>query len=76
MSLNKIQIVKSISQDFNGFNSLCYVWGKDTDDNVLVGKEEKKSLAKPGLAEAAHISLESSLPLNMAFAWGISVPRK
>lgn len=42
MSLNKIQIVKSISQDFNGFNSLCYVWGKDTHDNVLVGKEEKK----------------------------------
>lgn len=40
MSLNKTQIVKSVSQDFNGFNSLCYVGGKDTHNNVL-GRKEK-----------------------------------
>lgn len=53
---------------------LCYVWGKDTNDNVL--GQKKKSLAKPGLAKPAHVSLENSLLLSMAFTWEMSVNTK
>lgn len=55
---------------------LCVMFGgKDTDDNVL-GRKEKNHMATPRLAKPVHISLETSLPLNMAFTWEISVNRK
>lgn len=39
-------------------------------------EDKKKSLAKPGLAKPAHVSLENSLLLSMAFTWEMSVNTK